>query len=70
MQQIVECFDLLEKDKTRLYQQALQHYMQLLDQYKSRPVGLVDIKPEPVHKEQVLEKIPTLLQSKSQEESG
>lgn len=72
MKQILDRVDLPERDKISLYQQTLHRYMHRLDQYKSRPLGLVDVKPpptlEPVHKETVIEKTPNLPPSKSQEE--
>lgn len=57
MQMILDRADLNSRDKARLYHYTLQRCMHRLDQYKNRPLGLVEIKPatpataEPVYKQ-------------------
>ena len=45
MQQVLDRDDLLPRDKARLYQQTLRRYMTRLEQHRSKPLGIVDIKP-------------------------
>ena len=47
MQQVLEQDELAPHDKAKLYQQTLQRYLTRLNQYRSKPLGLVDIKPTP-----------------------
>lgn len=45
MQQVLESENLSFDEKATLYNQTLQRYLTRLAQYKTRPLGLVDIKP-------------------------
>jgi hypothetical protein len=67
MQRILEREDLSIGDRLHLYNQTLQRYRKRLEQYRQKPLGLVDIKqqpsPPPVVKEELVEKTPCLLLS-------
>ena len=64
MQQVLGRGDLTNHDKARLYQRTLQQYLNRLTQYKNRPLGLLENKPdsipsESIHKDaEPTEKIP------------
>ena len=47
MQTVLEREDLSPRDKARMYQRSLHRYMTRLDQYRNKPLGLVDTKPSP-----------------------
>ena len=47
MQQILEREDLSPRDKVKQYQQILQLYTFRLGEYKQKPLGLLDMKPQP-----------------------
>jgi hypothetical protein len=47
MHQVLTREDLSLRDKARQYQQTLQRYMGRLDDYRHKPLGLVDMNPPP-----------------------
>lgn len=46
MQQVLENEDLPPREKARVYQQTLQRYLNRLEQYRQKPLGVVDIKEQ------------------------
>ena len=46
MQHIMDQPDISDRDKARVYQQTLQRYMNRLDQYRHKPLGIVDFKQD------------------------
>ena len=57
MNQVMTRDDLTDHDKAKMYQDTLQLYLKRLDQYRHKPLGLVDVKPPSV---QILVQIPEL----------
>jgi hypothetical protein len=47
MQQVLDRETLSPRDKARQYQQILQRYTNRLDDYRHKPLGLVDMNPPP-----------------------
>ena len=47
MQQLLDREDLSPRDKVTQYQQLLQRYTTRLNEYRHKPLGLIDMKPTP-----------------------
>ena len=74
LQGILDREDLSIFDQVSLYNQTLKRYMKRLDQYKQKPLGVVDIKPQPpiepvVHKDEVSDKSVQSVPPKTPEET-
>ena len=81
MRDILERQELSVSDKAHLYQKTLQSYLTRINQYRGKPLGMVDIKPQEVMEENektepvlpgseleksVLESVPAVMKKKAE----